>query len=263
MSSEKDKIDPINEGLPEISNEANIQETFGLVGPIDQDKKRIIDYRPSAFSVPNLKKLNLTANQFLYLTLISKKDYNSLKEMIVLENNMDKFIDDLYEIYRKDYVDLNPEVFIVDLHKITEYIETVKVNQTFSKSITKTVKEVSPTFDEFFVKWYDLFPVGIFSGGYSLRSNRVATKERLLKFYTKHNFSLEIIYQATEYYINKFKETEYKFMKTSLYFIEKDKNSTLLDYCEDIQRRIENKENIQNVIENKPKVVIPFGQKKV
>lgn len=78
----------------------------------------------------------------------------------------------------------------------------------------------------------DLFPKGIKSGGYPIRSNVYDIADKLKKFMKKHKYSPELIIKATENYIKR-KETEgWNFTQIAVYFIEKNGMSTLASECE-------------------------------
>lgn len=79
----------------------------------------------------------------------------------------------------------------------------------------------------------DIFPKGVKSGGYSVRSNVKDLEDKLKKFNKDYKYSPEIVIEATIRYVNELKKQDYNFMLLSKYFIHKEgKGSTLAEYCD-------------------------------
>jgi len=74
----------------------------------------------------------------------------------------------------------------------------------------------------------DLFPVGVKSGGYPVRSSVVDIADKLRKFFKKHkSYTQEQVLEATTKYVNRKRGEGYSYMQKAVFFIEKDGMSTL------------------------------------
>lgn len=80
----------------------------------------------------------------------------------------------------------------------------------------------------------ELFPVGVYSGGYPVRSSEKDILEKLRKFTKKHKYTNELILEATERYIEKKRIGGWNFIQKAVNFIEKDKSSTLAAEIDDL-----------------------------
>jgi len=82
----------------------------------------------------------------------------------------------------------------------------------------------------------DLFPVGIKSGGYPVRSSVVDIADKLRKFFKKHkSYTQEQVLEATTKYVNRKKGEGYSYMQKAVFFIEKDGMSTLASEIDALQ----------------------------
>jgi hypothetical protein len=77
----------------------------------------------------------------------------------------------------------------------------------------------------------DIFPKGIRSGGYLVRSSEVDIANKLKSFKKKHKFTNEQIIEAAKRYVNRKKNEGYNYMQLATYFIEKNGMSTLASEC--------------------------------
>lgn len=84
-------------------------------------------------------------------------------------------------------------------------------------------------------EWYELFPRGIISGGYPVKTDPSNCKVRMERFIKKYpNYSKDIIMKATHLYLEEMQNQRYQMCKLAPYFIEKDGLSTLQGYCEKV-----------------------------
>lgn len=90
-------------------------------------------------------------------------------------------------------------------------------------------------------KMIDLFPVGVKSGGYPVRASVNDVTDKLKKFLKNNKYTHEEILKATERYVNRKKLENYSFMQRIVYFIEKDKFSSLASEIEDMKASKEDK----------------------
>lgn len=73
----------------------------------------------------------------------------------------------------------------------------------------------------------DLFPKGVKSGGFPVRSSLVDIETKLKKFFKKHKYTHEQVMEATRRYVNRKKQENYAYMQIAAYFIEKNGISAL------------------------------------
>lgn len=101
----------------------------------------------------------------------------------------------------------------------------------------KTIKLFSPvgfSIHDFAIQYRNLWPPGLKSGGYSVRSNLPDIETKLKKFFKKYKYSPEVVLKATEKYLDRMKADGYSFVKLANYFIMKDNTSMLASECETI-----------------------------
>lgn len=82
-------------------------------------------------------------------------------------------------------------------------------------------------------EWYDLFPKGVKSGGYYVRTSIKSCDKRMFKFLTDNPaFTKNIILEATKIYVEQMKVNNYSMMKLAPNFIYKDGMSMLSGCCD-------------------------------
>jgi hypothetical protein len=84
-----------------------------------------------------------------------------------------------------------------------------------------------------------IFPTIKLPNGKYARSNKKNVETNFRWFFENYNYSWQVIHDATVMYVSEYREKNYKFMRTSLYFIRKDDGtrtvlSDLADYCDKI-----------------------------
>lgn len=102
----------------------------------------------------------------------------------------------------------------------------------------KVTKQIS--FDaigtEYIYQYREIFPKGILPSGNPSRNSYAELEKRFIWFFTHHKYDWKTILKATTAYVNKFKDSNYMYMKTSGYFIVKNEKgievSNLATYCE-------------------------------
>jgi hypothetical protein len=120
------------------------------------------------------------------------------------------------------------------------FLQPFNENDVTFKSLKVTSKfKISETSDESIEElsklFVDIFPKGIKSGGYYVRTNHKSCIKKLKKFMKDYpEFTPEIILQATRNYVEDMSRNGYDKMRLAPYFIEKDGISTLWVYCDRI-----------------------------
>jgi len=87
---------------------------------------------------------------------------------------------------------------------------------------------------ELATKFRELFPRGIYSGGAPIRSSLIEITDKLRKFLKKYNYTHDQILKATANYIRRKEAQNWNFAQRAVYFIEKDKISTLAAECDNL-----------------------------
>jgi len=118
-------------------------------------------------------------------------------------------------IKRIDELFITPgTVFVADI----KYVTPVEVSKK--------------TFSENVLKYRDIFPNKKLPSGKAARCSPGNLEKAFKWFFETYKYSWEIIFKATELYVNEQQKTGDKFMRTSQYFIRKDNRSDLADLCE-------------------------------
>lgn len=81
--------------------------------------------------------------------------------------------------------------------------------------------------------WYNLFPKGIKSGGYLVRSDKNGCTNKMKKFIKKYpEFNKEIILKATHDYLQYYRMKNWNYVSLAHYLIDKNGMSILSGQCE-------------------------------
>lgn len=112
------------------------------------------------------------------------------------------------------------------------------------QSLLIGVKVQLNTTDQWVKEWYNLFPKGVKSGGYYVKSDLSGCIKRMKKFQAQHpEFSQQTILNATKNYIENCAKKGYQYMKIAPYFIEKDGVSMLAGECDALSDNLDNYTN--------------------
>jgi len=82
------------------------------------------------------------------------------------------------------------------------------------------------------VKYKEMFPNIKLPSGKAARSASGNLEKNFRWFFENYDFKWPLIFEATARYCNEHQNNNWKFMRTSQYFIRKDSLSDLADYCE-------------------------------
>jgi len=114
--------------------------------------------------------------------------------------------------------------------------ELSETDKPIATSKSAKNKELVGSVDDWIQEWRELFPAGIKSGGYPVRSPKsgCATK---MKFFIKSNKEVtkEMIFSATKKYVAERALKRYEYMTLAHYFISKNSISLLEGYIEQIE----------------------------
>ena len=116
------------------------------------------------------------------------------------------------------------------------YRPTPKIkNLSLPNLTTQNFRNVFETtnLEKFAEDYRNIFPKGVFSGGYMVRGDKHGIRKKLKRFLENYpEYTQEQILEATKRYVNEMRLKGYAYMRLAHYFIEKDGNSELASYCE-------------------------------
>jgi hypothetical protein len=191
-----------------------------------------------------LDKASLTANEFYVLFYLynintdklqnynfKEKSINFHKELrsLVLKNWLKNTNDVMAKLDIKSLELSNDRISAL----ITKLEESLKTKSTIIKETVITLD-----FEANVIKYNELFPKRKLGSGKPARSNVKNLNACFKWFFENHEYSWDIIFKATNNYLNKEEESNYKYTRTSQYFIKKqdntDKsvNSELANFCQ-------------------------------
>lgn len=171
----------------------------------------------------NLSKYYINYRQFIFLYSLN----NNLKQLFDNYNDIDNISrNEILYLEDNDFITINKsdndliyysKCFITELGK--EVLNTLLISDSDNNNI-------------FVEEWFELWPKGIKSGGYYVKSDKNGCKKNLEKFIKNHpQISKETILKATKKYIDDMKDRNYQYIKLAPYFIYKDNISLLEGYC--------------------------------
>ena len=131
--------------------------------------------------------------------------------------------------------------------KITEsgYEIINTLEKYYSSSKRKSDKKVMGNeFESMITKYRELFPKKKLPSGKLARNNVKTLTDNFKWFFSTYDYTWEEIIKSTERYIKEYREKDWQYMNTSLYFISKQdkhkvKVSELADYCDMIRDGIQ------------------------
>jgi len=102
----------------------------------------------------------------------------------------------------------------------------------------KTIKDILGDDYELKIKNYiETFPKMKLPNGKQARVSAKNLEKPMMWFFENNNYTWEIVFKATKAYVDEYRRVNYKFMRTSQYFLRKQENgsgfnSELSNYCE-------------------------------
>jgi len=189
----------------------------------------------------------ISPNEILILKAVYEKNKEMYLDIIKKYKSEFYFKESIEWLILKNYLkNTNESKYIISFENLECCVSALIETFNFLEIELIPAEEQSEEFNDFFeandklanekkfiVEWYDLWPIGVRSGNYLVRSGIKPVTTKMLKFKKEHkHLSDEIIYKATEDYIKRFKLKNYAFIKTASYFIYKDGESVLEAECE-------------------------------
>jgi hypothetical protein len=178
---------------------------------------------------------NIDFQEYVLLYALKHNNFEILYDYHDVENYTNYTISNLIQkklIAKKTNCDTS--VSLDDLYKSN--LELTSNGELIFKDSIKSAPSNEKLFP-YKVTWideyYDLFPKGIKSGGFYVRTSIQDCSNKMFKFLNDNSeFTKDIILAATKNYIKDCEARNYDKMKLAPYFIFKDGTSMLSGYCE-------------------------------
>lgn len=94
--------------------------------------------------------------------------------------------------------------------------------------------------------WIDLWPEGIKSGGYYVRSSKNAVISHMKRFMNLYGYTSDVILKATSLYLHEMRSKGWKGIQLAHNFIEKSNNSTLETYCRQLNKMTDHESRFEH-----------------
>lgn len=173
-----------------------------------------------------------------------------IENKISIEGYLFAFMINKWErAYLREYyteTDVNYEEVIISLInegflKFTEgkdgsiSVSDVETTDKFINLALNHFNEKGEKVEDWFDEWYDLWPKGVKSGGYYLRTDKRGSLRKMKEFVIDYPFyTKEIIIKATKNYLADQQILGFSHTKLAPYFIYKEDMSILAGECENI-----------------------------
>lgn len=196
--------------------------------------------------ISKLIRLKLPIESYFILWILYNEKKDLMMEYIKVEN-CDKFHSDSIDV-------------LFDLEYIKNKDGTSEKKYTFSQLVlTAKAKLLFPPksdVDEWIDIWYDLWPKGLKSAGYAVRTDRESCLKKLKSFQLKYpQYTKGIIIAATKKYLDIMKNKGYAYIKIAPYFINKDGTSMLEGFCNEVFNNINTVSSEEDNIGNNTEVI--------
>ena len=111
-----------------------------------------------------------------------------------------------------------------------------KIEKLFiAKKAKSALLLMDKNYKENIIKYKEMFPKLKLPSGKAARSAYGNLEKNFRWFFENHDFTWDDIFKATAMYINEHQKNNWKYMRTSQYFIRKDNLSDLADMCDNIK----------------------------
>lgn len=158
--------------------------------------------------------------------------YLSLKDTFFTRADIEELIEQEYLVLKDSSLGYRFANFKITPKFISDFIERQPPSKVEGEKV-----------EDWIDQWYDLFPKGVKSGGYFVRSDKKGCLNKMLKFVEKYpEYDKDVILRATADYVNHMRMNGYKFMQIAHYLISKDGNSNLAANCEYVKNRLDDGE---------------------
>lgn len=177
--------------------------------------------------VEKLLEYNITIHQYLFLQFVSDGD---------------QALFDTYTAAFGKFFDRESLVYLIERDLLSMKDESMGFRYSNLQvtagylSIFENAKSKSLSVVDWIDEWLELFPKGIKSGGFYVKSAKSGCISKMKNF-VKNNpeYDKDTIIQATKNYIKEKEAAGWAYMQLAHFFIEKNKISTLASYCDNIE----------------------------
>lgn len=189
--------------------------------------------------IDKLIDYGLSTNQYLICQFVYQQDYPLMNEYMSIFGSFKA--SDFEYIINNDYIALNDKA---KGYRFSNFYITPKfINQFVEKPVLDKIK--GETVEDWIDVWYNLFPKGVKTMGYLVRSDKNGCINKMKNFIKSHkNYSKEIILKATNDYVQYFRLNNWQGIQMGHYFIKKNGVSNLANLCEAICEKIEEGKNV-------------------
>lgn len=169
--------------------------------------------------VLELSQSGLTFDMHLILNTLREGHYDAF----ISYNKLRPISQLVYQyLHREDFI--KSSISKYELYTIHNVELSIRGLELFKEGIDDWIRE-----------WRELWPKGITSGGYPVRSDLPGITKKMKSFLRKNSYSKEEIILATKLYLKEREENSWSYMKLAGYFIEKDGESVLASFCDRVK----------------------------
>ena len=147
---------------------------------------------------------------------------------------------DYTKLERKGMIKIGPDDTYYVRQLAIDIVKVPTVISDFEEPVAKPSPVISKEVDkvpEWIADWRSLFPMGVKTGGYSVRGTRGGCTKKMKKFMRNNpDVTKEQVFAATKQYIADKQAVHFQYMKLADYFIEKEGASLLEEYVETIKQ---------------------------
>jgi hypothetical protein len=163
-------------------------------------------------NVRSLSESGITIEELLYLYFV----YSGNRQEYIRYTNATR------PFYRATIEELESKGYLKRISEGWMY-GAFETTEKFEEDILK-----KGSFEDWLNRWFDLWPKGVKSGGYYVRTDYTGSLKKMRRFIiNRPDISLDEILQATKNYIENCRINDYRYMKLAPHFIEKDGISIL------------------------------------
>lgn len=155
----------------------------------------------------------------------------------------------IYQIHtQKDPIVKSSIIQLIKTKVPVEYIENTVPLKLSSKGIAliksvealfkplKVIKTMDADFTDNLSKYIEIFPTGKLPTGKYARDNKTSIEKNMIWFLQEFDFDWNTILFATKAYVEEYRQKDFEYMRTAMYFIKKDTKGTitsdLATYCQ-------------------------------
>jgi hypothetical protein len=183
-------------------------------------------------NISKLEELQLSPDEYVFLYFLVNPNVSSLSDLLKV---------DFVKLEQKGLIKIGPDETYYSRKAAIDLVASGKKEDkdtsVESLSHVERVKELNKVVD-WIPDWRALFPVGVKTGGYSVRGTRGGCVKKMRSFLRRHSsVTKDQIFKATKKYIAEKQVVNFAYMKIADYFIEKEGGSLLEEYVESLNKQ--------------------------